>query len=123
MISVAYAGPTEHNNSKGLLFKLTFSGDYGANGVGDICDLTPSNVSDPNFNYDQPLCFPPKNVGVFSTQLGGSYVQLKPNANPALNNLGVQMFEPGGAEKATNAAYTAAELAGSVTIFVELPLQ
>lgn len=130
MIQATYAGSTEHDNTKGLLFKLAFSGNYGVNGVGDLVNLAPyeqssnpNGILDPNVNYDLILVEPPQNVGVFNEALGGSYTQLQPNANPTLANLGVRMFEPGGGEKATNAAYTAAELAGSVTILAFVPLQ
>lgn len=123
MVKASYAGEMEYNNTKGLLFKLAFTGLYGVNGAGDILDLTPSAVLDPNLAYNLILVQPPKNVGVFSELLGGSYINLKPNAVPALNNLGVIMYEPGGAEKATNAAYTAAELAGAATIIALVPLQ
>lgn len=123
MIKATYAGETEYNNTKGLLFNLAFSGNYGVAGVGDLVDLTPSAVADPNLAYNLILDQATKNVGVENTQLGGSYISLKPNANPTLANLGVVMYEPGGAEKATNAAYTAAELAGTVKIVAYVPLQ
>lgn len=123
MITVTYAGETEQNNTKGLLFKLTFSGNYGVNGVGDICDLTPNKVLDPNLAYNLILNEPPKNMGVQNANLGGSYIALNPNANPTLANLGVLMYEPGGTEKASNAAYTAGELAGFALIEVFVPLQ
>jgi hypothetical protein len=122
-IKAAYAGSTDHNNSKGLLFKLTFSGNYGVNGVGDLVDLSPNAVSDPGSDYNQPLCQAPKNPGVESENLGGYYIQLTPNANPSLSNLGVRVFAPGGGELATNAAYAAAVTGGSATILAFLPLQ
>lgn len=122
-VKATFLGTAEQNNSKGLLFKLTFTGNYGVNGTGDLLDLTPSAVLDPNLKYNLILDQPPEVIGVENANLGGSYIALKPNAAPSLSNLGVQMFEPGGAEKATGAAYTAAELAGDATIVVYLPLQ
>lgn len=130
MIQATYAGEVEYNNTKGLMFKLTFSGNYGGKGVGDLINLAPvqsgsnpTGVLDPNNAYNLILDQPPKNFGVLNTLLGGSYVGLNPNANPTLKNLGVLMYEPGGAEKDTGAAYTAAELAGSVLMVAFVPLQ
>jgi hypothetical protein len=123
MVKATYAGEAERNNTKGLLFKLKFTGNYGVNGVGDLLDLSPGAIADPTLSYNLILNQPPSNLGVTNEVLGGSYVALLPNANPTLQNLGVLMYEPGGAEKATNAAYTAAELAGFVEILVFVPLQ
>lgn len=130
MILATYDGEIEWANSKGLLFKLAFSGDYGQNGVGDLVNLAPyelstnpNGVQDPKLSYNLLLEQPPSNIGIFNEQLGGSYTQPQPNAVPTLTNLGLRMYEPGGNEKATNAAYTAAELAGSVTLLVLVPLQ
>ena len=123
MVKATYAGETEHNNTKGLLFNLAFTGNYGVNGVGDPVDLSPGAIADPCLAYNEPLCYPAKTVGVLNAAVGGSTIALKPNAVPTLQNLGVIMYEPGGAEKATAAAYTAAELAGIVEIVVFMPLQ
>lgn len=130
MIIATYQGETEQANTKGLLFKLAFSGLYGTLGVGDLVNLAPfelsanpNGVQDPKLKYNLLLVEPPSDIGIFSEQLGGSYTQPQPNAAPTLTNLGLRMYEPGGNEKATNAAYTAAELAGSVTLLVLVPLQ
>lgn len=120
-VALTFLGYTEQNNPKGLAFKAKFTGNYGANGVGDLLDLTA--ISDPNFKYDQPIQEPPTIYGVLNDNLGGSYTNILPNAAPSLTNFGLQMYEPGGAEKATNAAYTAPELAGDVTLVFWLPLQ
>jgi hypothetical protein len=128
MILASYKGELNYGNTKGILFKLAFSGNYGANGVGDLLNLAPAQttsnptgVTDPSLAYNLILEQPPSEIGVFSEQLGGSYVQIQPNAVPTLQNFGLRMYEPGGAEKATNAAYTAAELAGSVLLIVLVP--
>lgn len=130
MINLAYAGELEFNNTKGLLFTATFVGNYGVNGAGDLLNLAPyelssnpGGITDPALAYNNIIAQPPSKVGVFSESLGGSYVQPKKAAVPSLTNWGLQMYEPGGTEKATNAAYTAAELAGSVTLLILLPLQ
>lgn len=131
MVIAAFLGSMEHNNAKILLFKLTFTGNYGVNGVGDLVNLAPyeqgsnpNGVTDPSGSYDQILSQPPTiPPGVFTDNLGGSWTNPNPNAAPTLYNLGIRMFEPGGAEKATNAAYTAAELAGYTIIQVAVPAQ
>lgn len=122
-VKATYAGEIERNNTKGLLFKLKFTGNYGVNGVGDLLDLTPGAVADPLLAYNLILDLPPTNLAVLNEPLGGSYIALLPNANPTLQNLGVLVYSPAGAEKATNAAYTAGELAGFVEIAVFVPLQ
>lgn len=123
MVKATYAGETQHDNTKGLLFKLAFTALYGVNGVGDLLDLSPGAILDPTLSYNLILASPPGNIGVFSEDLGGGYIQLTPNALPTLQNLGVRVFGAGGAEKATNAAYTAAELAGNAKLLVFVPLQ
>lgn len=129
-VSLAYQGETERNNTKGLIFKATLTGNYGVNGVGDLLNLTPSQnngtdggITDPQFAYNLILDQVPSEYGVLNENVGGSYVAIKPNANPTLKNFGLQVFEPGGAEKATNAAYTAAELAGSLLLVFFVPAQ
>jgi len=129
-VALQFVGTTEQNNSKGLIFKATFTGDYGTAGVGDLLNLTPSQnngtdggVTDPGFDYDEILEQPPTIYGVLNEALGGSYVNILPNAAPTLKNFGLQMYEPGGAEKGTGVAYSAPELAGSVLLVFYVPLQ
>lgn len=122
-VKATYAGETEHNNTKGLLFKLAFTGTYGVNGVGDLLDLSPGAIADPTLSYNLELVYPPNNIGVFSEDLGGSYIQLTPNAVPTLQNLGVRVFAANGNELASNAAYSAAVLAGSAKLMAFVPLQ
>lgn len=129
MVQATFLGTIEHNNSKTLLFQLKFTGNYGANGVGDLLNLAPyspanpTGVLDPTCSYNNPIAQVPLAVGVFTDKLGGSWTNPAPNANPTLANLGIIMYEPGGVEKATNAAYTAAELAGFTTLQVVQALQ
>lgn len=129
MVQATYAGEAEYNNTKGILVSLKFTGTYGVNGVGDLLNLAPvesgnpTGVLDPTSSYNSILTQAPGNIGVFVEDLGGSYIQLTKNAAPTLFNLGVRMYEPGGGEKATNAAYTAAELAGLAKLLIFLPNQ
>lgn len=130
MIALAFAGSVEFNNSKGLIFDATFTGNYGVNGVGDLLNLTPSQnngadggVTDPTGTYDYILDQVPTNYGVLNEDIGGSYVAVHPNAAPSLTNFGLIMYEPGGTEKVSAVAYTAPELAGKVKLVFFVPLQ
>lgn len=130
MVSLSYKGELQFSNTKGLLFKATFSGNCGVLGVGDFLNLAPyqgsanpNGITDPNIAYNTIIAEPPTDIGVFSENLGGSYVQPNVNAAPTLQNTALRMYEPNGAEKASNAAYTAAELAGSVLILILITLQ
>lgn len=129
-VQLSYGGEVEYNNTKGLIFNAAFTGNYGTNGVGDLLNMAPyeltsnpTGVLDPNSTYNFILGIPPGDYGILNQNLGGSYCNIKPNAVPTLANFGLQMYEPGGTEKATGAAYTAAELAGSVKIIVFVPRQ
>jgi len=128
-VKLVYGGEIELNNSKCIVLNGTLVGNYGVNGAGDLLNLavTQNNgadggITDPNAGYYNILNQPPGIYGILNTNLGGSYLALKPNAAPTLTNLGLQVFEPGGAEKATNAAYTAAELAGTFKLIVGIPI-
>jgi hypothetical protein len=102
-------------------------GDYGVNGVGDLLDLqaesaaNPNGVADAGSAYNAILNAVPSIYGILNASLGGSYLCITPNAAPTLQNFGLQVFEPGGAEKATGAAYGAAELAGTFKLLVAIP--
>jgi hypothetical protein len=129
-VKLAYQSEFQYANTKGIIFKATFTGNYGTNGVGDLLNLTPSQnggadggVTDPNSSYYLILEQPPSEYGVLNENLGGSYVAVNPNAKPSLTNFGLLMYEPGGTEKATAAAYTAAELAGVVFLIFFVPAQ
>jgi hypothetical protein len=120
MISLKYKSEMQYSNTKALL--------YGVLGVGDFLNLAPvqpgsnpNGITDPQIAYNTIIAEPPGDIGVFNENLGGSYVQPNVNAVPTLQNAALRMFEPNGTEKASNAAYTAAELAGSVILMILLP--
>lgn len=123
-VKLAYKGQVQYDNTKAIILKATFVGVYGTNGIGDLLNLLPSQnggldggITDPTDSYDLIISsVPPGEYGPLNEDLGGSYIALHANAVPTLTNLGLLMYEPGGAEKATGAAYTAAELAGSVLL-------
>jgi hypothetical protein len=129
-VKLQYQGELDFNNTKGILLKGTLVGDYGVNGVGDLLDLAPTQnggadggITDPNSSYFSLLEQPTANIFPIGHNLGGSYTNIKPNAAPSLSNTGLVVYEPGGNEKATNAAYTAAELAGNFYLLVLVPSQ
>lgn len=131
MINLAFQGTKEHNNGKALLFLMTFVGVYGANSVGDLLNLlpvepgtNPNGITDPKGGYDQPLAQVPSIApDVNHEEFSGYYCQVQPNANPTLQNYGIRVYAPGGAELATGAAYPAAMTGGSAMLEVELPNQ
>lgn len=127
-VKLQYLGELEYNNTKGIVLLATFVGNYGVNGVGDLLNLAPSQnngvdggITDPLEAYNAILEQPPTLYGPLNEDIGGSYVSVHPNAAPTLQNFGLKMYEPGGAEKNTGAAYTAAELAGTVQLFFAIP--
>ncbi len=128
MVKLAYQSEIQYANTKFLILKATVVGNYGVNGVGDLLNLAPSQnngadggITDPLFVYNHVLELPPNEYGVLNEAFGGSYLALVPNAVPSLTNLGMIMYEPGGTEKGTNAAYTPAELAGFAFLLVGIP--
>jgi hypothetical protein len=129
-VKLSYKSEVQYANTKGIIFQAKFVGNYGVNGVGDLLNFTPTQnngvdggITDPGAAYNFMLEQPPTEYGILNEDIGGSYVAIHPNAVPTLTNFGLIMYEPGGAEKATNAAYTASELAGSVSIIVFVPAQ
>ena len=129
-VKLAYKGELQYANTKCIVLKATFVGNYGVNGVGDLLNLTPSQnggadggITDIGAEYNYILEQPPTIYGPLNEDIGGSYVAIHPNAVPSLTNFGLIMYEPGGGEKATNAAYTASELAGTVQILIGIPGQ
>ena len=130
MITAKYAGEQQYNNTKGVLFTLTFSGFYGVAGVGDLLNLepydveaNPGGVQDPLHAYNSILTQPPVILPApISQNLAGAYVQITPNAVPTLTNFGVRCFAPGGAELNSNQAYAGTGFAaGSVLLLVFIP--
>jgi hypothetical protein len=129
MIALSYLTEIEFNNSRGILLKAIFSGNYGVNGTGDLLNLNPTQnngvdggITDPNFDYNQLLEQPTTTVGVWSESLGGYYCQINTPAVPTLKNIGIRVFSPTGAgELATNAAYAAAITGGSAIFMLLLP--
>lgn len=139
-LACAVLGTSPASNPDRIKVLVTFSGNYGVNGVGDPLNLAPyDEINNPGGmtnpgNIPLPaipsgLIVPP---GVSDQNLGGAYVQVSPNP-PSGETNGVQttiaakdgfalrVFAAGGAELATNAAYGAGETGGSVVLDLQLP--
>lgn len=128
MINLAYQSELQYDNTKFIICKATFVGNYGVNGTGDLMNLAPfeltnnpNGISDAAGNYNLILGALPSEFMIMNEDLGGSYVAVHKTATSTLLALGLIMYEPGGTEKATNAAYTASELAGSVLLGFGVP--
>lgn len=134
-------GASPASNPDKLRFKITFSGDYGQNGVGDPVNLAPYDEGNNPGGFTNPLglAVPELPVGleeapaVGSEDLGGYYVNPHPllpgaaangvAATLALKNgVNLRMFAPGGAELATNAAYAASVIAAGAGVILEVNL-
>jgi hypothetical protein len=128
-VKLAYQAETEYNNSKGIILRATFTGNYGIKTVGDLLNLNPTQnngvdggITDPKAAYNHILGLPPNQIEVLNTNIGGGSVAVIPNAVPTMTNFGLAMYEAG-VEKNSAAAYTAPELAGYVDLLVLIPLQ
>lgn len=140
MVGLQVLDVSPASNPDKIKFLATFTGNYGVNGTGDPLNLAPYSAGNNPGGFTNPKNIPLPEMpfgfdeapSVASENLGGSYVQLNTlaptgatngvaNTVAPINGFAARMFEPGGAEKATNAAYTAAELAGGIILEVQLP--
>jgi hypothetical protein len=128
MVNLAYVSELQYDNTKFIICKATFVGNYGTNGVGDLMNLAPyeqstnpNGITDASAVYNLILGTLPSEFMIMNEDLGGSYVGIHKTATSVFPNLGLIMWEPGGTEKATAAAYTASELAGSVMLAFGVP--
>lgn len=95
---------------KELLFlALAFTGSYVVGG--DTLDLTA--VLNPKAESVEGFFEIPTNIGVFSENVGGNYIQVVPGATLATYK--VKVFAPGGAEL-TAAGYPGAVSGGTATL-------
>lgn len=126
MLTQAVKGRSPANNPDSILVTVGFAGNYGVLGTGDALNLTPvsganpGGLTDPNALGvplpDRPLTLPP---AVKSENIGGYYVQ--PTLGSTLQNCTLRIYAPGGGELASNSAYPAALLTGSVLLQIYLP--
>lgn len=134
-------GVSPASNPDSIDFFVSFAGNYGVNGVGDVLNLAPyDQVNNPNgFTNPQEIALPSLPVSleqapaVIAEDIGGYYVNPHPllPGNPVegvaagLNpktDLHLRQYAPGGAELATNAAYNAAVIAAGAGVIVRMVL-
>lgn len=140
MLAAQVIGVSPADNPDRIQVQVAFSGDYGVNGVGDPLNLAPyDQVNNPG-GLKNPLNIPLPEIpagldvppAVIAENIGGYYVQPSPaapsgategvaNTVAAKNGFALRQYAPGGAELATNAAYNAAVIAGSVVLEIILP--
>lgn len=130
------------SNPDTIIAAVTFSGDYGTQGVGDLLNLAPYDVNANPTGMTNPKNLPLPSIPaglesapeVIAENIGGYYVQpdpLVPAAGAtegvaktlaAKNGIGLRMYAVGGTgELATNAAYAGVVTGGNVLIKIQLP--
>lgn len=130
------------SNPSRLQVAVTFNGNYGQNGVGDLVNLAPYDaVNNPGGMKNPNGLVAPAMPGgglefaptVEAEAIGGYYVQPNPLL-PGAPSEGVaasinmktgvflRMYAPGGAELATNAAYNAAVTGAGDGVLLEVIL-
>lgn len=141
-LQATLVGTDAASNPSRLQVAVTFSGNYGVNGVGDQLNLAPydqvnnpTGMKNPN-NLPLPampgggLEFCPT---VEAENIGGYYVQPNPllpgaaseGVAPSINmknGVFLRQYAPGGAELATNAAYNAAVTGAGAGVLMEVIL-
>lgn len=136
-------GTSPASNPDQLDFEITFSGNYGVNGVGDPLNLAPYDANNNPGGFTNPanLPIPALPLGgleeapaVIAEDIGGYYTNPHPLLPAAATTQGVasslalkngnnlRMFAPGGAELATDAAYNAAVTAAGAGVILRVTL-
>lgn len=134
-------GVSPASNPDSIDFFVSFSGDYGVNGVGDVLNLAPyDQVNNPG-GFTNPEEIPLPSIplsleeapAVLAEDIGGYYVNPHPLLPGAASNgvagglnlktgLHLRQYAPGGGELATNAAYNAAVTADGAGVIVRMTL-
>lgn len=141
MLAATVLGVSPASNPDSVDYLVTFSGDYGVNGTGDVLNLAPyDQINNPNgAKNPENYALPEMPVGVeqapavLAEDIGGYYVNPHPLTPPAPANgvagslslktgLYLRQYAPGGAELATNVAYNAAVTAAGAGVIVRLVL-
>jgi len=126
-LQATLVGTDAADNPSRLQVLVTFIGNYGVNGVGDLLNLAPyaAGLNPTGMLNPNNLPLPALPGGgleiapmVQAENLGGYYIQPNPLVAPAasegvagsiimLTGVHLRVFAPGGAELATNAGYAA----------------
>ena len=134
-------GVSPASNPDSIDLFVSFSGNYGVNGTGDVLNLAPFDaVNNPGgFTNPQDIPLPSLPVSleqapaVLGEDIGGYYVNPHPLlpgvvANGVASGINpktgvfLRQYAPGGAELATNAAYNAAVTAAGAGVIVRMVL-
>lgn len=141
MLNAAVVDISPASNPDTITILVTFSGDYGEQGVGDLLNLAPYDVNQNPNGLTNPKNIPLPSIPagleqapeVYAENIDGYYVQPDPlvpaagatngvaNTLAAKNGIGLRMFAPGGGELATNAAYAGGVIGGNVLLKIHLP--
>lgn len=125
MLSLAIVGKSPKANPDTLIIKVSYSGNYGVQTVGDLLNLLMQGPGQSNgladsasaTGYSGPFpSIPPTTplLHMGDSNLGGYYTEINPGTT--LQNFGLLAYAPGGGELNTNAAYPAAMKAGFTLI-------
>lgn len=140
-LAAKVVGVSPASNPDSIDFFVSFSGNYGVNGVGDVLNLAPYDQGNNPGGFTNPQDIPLPELPVFLEQapavlaedIGGYYNNPHPLLPPAPANgvagglapktgLHLRQFAPGGGELATNAAYNAAVIAAGAGVIVRMVL-
>lgn len=140
-LSAKVVGVSPASNPDSIDFLVTFAGNYGVNGVGDVLNLAPFDAVNNPGGFTNPSLLALPNIppsiaeapAILAEDIGGYYVNphpLQPGAavegvGPGLSpktDLHLRQYAPGGAELATNAAYNGAVIAAGAGVLVRMVL-
>lgn len=140
-LQATLVGVSPADNPDRLQVLVTFSGNYGVNGVGDQLNLAPYDAGNNAGGMKNPSDYPLPSLPVGleiapqieAENIGGYYVQPNPLVAPGVANgvagsismktgFFLRQFAPGGAELASNAAYNAAVIAAGAGVLLEVIL-
>jgi len=140
-LSAKVVGVSPASNPDSVDFFVSFAGNYGVNGTGDVLNLAPYDaVNNPtgaknpqNFALPEMPVSLEQAPAVLSEDIGGYYVNPHPLLPPAPNEgvagglnlktgLFLRQYAPGGGELASNAAYNAAVIAAGAGVIVRMVL-
>jgi hypothetical protein len=140
-LAAKVVGVSPASNPDSIDFFVSFSGNYGVNGVGDVLNLAPyDQVNNPG-GFTNPNNIPLPEIplkleqapATLGEDIGGYYTNPHPllpgaPANGVAGGLSpktdvhLRQYAPGGAELATNAAYNAAVIAAGAGVIVRMIL-
>ena len=141
MIALQVLDVSPASNPDKIRALAVFSGDYGVQGVGDLLNIAPYDVTNNPTGMTNPKNIPLPAIptglevapSIVDENIGGYYVQPAPlaatgatngvaNTTAAKNGFGLKMFSAEGVELATAAAYAAAVTGANDGVVIEIQL-